>query len=838
MPTRAFSLLLLAGIPASALAQPDYRDEIFYQIMPIAWRDSNNDTNRYGDFGGLTASLDYLQQLGVTALYINPIFPSAAYHGYQHGDASQLNSWFGTQTDFLNFVSAAHARNMKVALDYVAYGISQNSIWYQGAFNNPASPYDPYLAFTNAANTSYTGSVYNTWSGASVGFIHWNLANANAVNLVTTWARKWLDPNSDGITTDGVDGYRLDHIYSNAPEGWGATITFWQNWATSLRSLNPNVFIFGEPGDWGNYGTDLLTPAGFDAVITKPFEFAARDSLINQTSASLYSSLPATIAAIPAGKTVVAEINDHDSDRLASVLGNSLPRAKVAAAVLLTQPFPPNIYYGDEIAMRGTKGNFGSDANDIPMREPFKWNAVAGPPMSNYFVINSQAYNARFSQNNDGRSVQEQLGVSGSVLEEYRTLIAARKNNVALRRGSYHAVPNSSTRIFSFLRNSANQQTLLIAINLYSQQVTANLNLSLTTIPGGTTTPTNIIAGGTLPAITEANKAAYSITIPAHSYRILSVNLTPTSVGRDDIDGENITSDFNVYGRLKATQDSPTALGDNVSELNQLYVRAEPGYLAVGITGNLQTNGTGLALLLDTQPGGQNPLSVANAPNPPGGVAQLTGTRFDKGFTPDTMLWINTASGTVYVDQFALPTAGGTTKTYRGNGTVNDGDGLLTGGVNPNGMHVAMNNTNAAGVTASSSANAATATTGFEILLPYADIGMTGAPCQTFRIAAFIAQTDGTVSNQWLPGLGGRTTNLGLAPDLTTIAGAQFATHIANIPGDINADGNVGPVDFQTFLDLFASSSPRANCDGSSGTPALTANDFQCFINLVATGCS
>ena len=61
-------LAAIAGLPLVAAAQPDYSDQVFYQIMPIAWRDSNNDANRYGDFGGITASLDYLQQLGVTCL--------------------------------------------------------------------------------------------------------------------------------------------------------------------------------------------------------------------------------------------------------------------------------------------------------------------------------------------------------------------------------------------------------------------------------------------------------------------------------------------------------------------------------------------------------------------------------------------------------------------------------------------------------------------------------------------------------------------------------------------------------------------------------------------------
>jgi len=91
-------ILAAAGLCAPAAhAGPDISGEVFYQIMPIAWRDSNSDANRYGDFGGLTASLDYLQQLGITSIYLQPIFPSAAYHGYQHGDAGQLNTWFGTE---------------------------------------------------------------------------------------------------------------------------------------------------------------------------------------------------------------------------------------------------------------------------------------------------------------------------------------------------------------------------------------------------------------------------------------------------------------------------------------------------------------------------------------------------------------------------------------------------------------------------------------------------------------------------------------------------------------------------------------------------------------------
>ncbi|HLP85349.1 MAG TPA: alpha-amylase family glycosyl hydrolase, partial [Phycisphaerales bacterium] len=206
MKLRLGSLIVTACLAHSALAQTarPFQDEVIYQIMPIAWRDSNNDTQggttptRFGDFGGLSsaASLDYLRDLGVTMIYLQPVFPSAAYHGYQHGPADTLNTRFGTQAQLQAFIDGAHARDMKVILDFVAYGVSTNSPYYASAVNNPASQYDSWLAFTNAGNTQFQGYTFNTWNGSSVGFIHWNLANASAAATVTNWARKWLDPNN------------------------------------------------------------------------------------------------------------------------------------------------------------------------------------------------------------------------------------------------------------------------------------------------------------------------------------------------------------------------------------------------------------------------------------------------------------------------------------------------------------------------------------------------------------------------------------------------------------------------------------------------------------------
>ena len=819
-------MLLAAPIfaaPLPPITRP-HADEVVYQIMPIAWRDSNNDmvgsiSARVGDFGGLAAteSLDYLQYLGVTMIYLQPIFPSAAYHGYQHGPADLLNSRFGTEAEFLAFVSAAHARGIKVILDFVAYGISQNSAYFSSAYGNASSPYDLWLAFTNAGNTTFVGSNYNTWNGAPVGFIHWNLANASAVTTVTNWAKKWLDPNGDGDTSDGVDGFRLDHAWASGGEGWGANITFWETWCTSLRAVRSDVFIFCEPSDWGNYGADLLTPTAFNAVITKPWEFAARNAVNTKAAAGLYSSMSATLAAIPSGKHAVAETSDHDANRLASDFLSNNARQKVAAAVLLTQPFTPNIYYGDEIGMKGVKASTGSDADDIPMREPFKWKAVAGAPMTNYPALTSGAMPPTYAANNDGRSVEEQKGVAGSILETYRSLITARKASIALRRGAYVPVTSPHAGVYAFVRHEATQ-TVLVAINLESSTANTTLDLSAFTIPAAGTTPLNLETAATLTPITPSNKAAYPISIGARGWFIASASITPpVSTAHLDIDGRAIPTDATVQA-LVASQTCLSSFADNAGELNQLFVRKDGDALRVSVSGNLPQDGTALALFIDVDPSartGQNRLVTAHLPSPPGGIPLLDGTTFDASFSPDALYFVNTVNSNVYVDRVTLPRAPAlATKTFLGWVGLNSGRGVLAGGTNASGVEIAFDNTNSAGITASSVAGAATATKGVECWIPLSDLGLASGFNGLIGVSACIERTNGALSTQWLPGLAPRSADLGVAPNLGSVSGQQFATVFVGILGDIDGDASVSAADLAILLSNWGAASTQcAACD-------------------------
>jgi alpha-amylase len=510
------------GPPTEAALTPsacDASDDIFYQFMPIAWRCGESPDlpaqakdYRFGNFQGMTDSLPYLKTLGVTAVWMTPIFPSPAYHGYQHADADKLNPWFGSEADFLRFVREAKAQGIRVFIDLVAYGISQDTPYFKDAFKNPQSPYAKQLAFTDPACTKFLGHNYTTWNGSRVTFIHWDLRSPDARQRVIQWSRHWLDPNNDGDPSDGIAGYRLDHVLppvppvptvpptSPAPQApdstkaqpagevgaprerapalsrealeasFGYDPAFWLEWKHELQKVNPNVFTFAEQAKWETTGADLL-PA-HDAAFTKPFEAAAREALKSEDATKLYESMAATLTALPKGRSFLCTLGNHDVDRLASAIGEGEHegRARAAAAVLMLAPLPPVIYMGDELGMRGTSSKLGGDANDIPRREPFKWTAVAGPPMSNYFALHEKAYEKRAEHDHDGRSVQEQDNVKGSLLELYRDLAKLRAADPALRRGTYNPQPTPNKAVWRFVKTYQGRR-VEVAVNLRSDSV-------------------------------------------------------------------------------------------------------------------------------------------------------------------------------------------------------------------------------------------------------------------------------------------------------------------------------------------------------------------------------
>lgn len=506
-------------------------DDILYQVMPIAWRDSDHDPantapeararadadpHRDGDFRGMASAIPYLSTLGVTGLWSTPIFPSPAYHGYQHAEADRVNPALGTESQFLEFNRAAHAANLRVFIDLVAYGINRDSDLYRNATTNPASPFAGFIAIKDTATSTPFGYEYNTCTGQRVRFAFFDLRNAGPRDLVTRWSLKWLDRRDQLGNPDraaAVDGYRLDHVwarYPDGPDGWGYNIdTFWKPWKQALRAARPDFITFAEQAKWETYGTDLH-PA-HDATFAKPFLFAARDAIRTSNAVALHTAVESAIAAILASpaadapaRTFLVTLGDHDVDRLASAVNattpRTAPRLKAAAGVLLTQPFPPVIYFGDELGMLGTAGKFGSDANDIPRREPFKWNAVDSFPMTNYLARHAEASARRYSKDHDGKSVEEQLNVKGSLLETYRSLIKLRRETPALRRGGYRALESSDPRVWACLR-ATTDQSVLVAVRLSTAVTPPGAAPAAITLPPGLTIDRELTISDPAPAL-------------------------------------------------------------------------------------------------------------------------------------------------------------------------------------------------------------------------------------------------------------------------------------------------------------------------------------------------
>ncbi|QOJ00027.1 MAG: DUF3459 domain-containing protein [Phycisphaeraceae bacterium] len=468
----------MSGVPVPG-GWADLSGEVFYQVMPVAYRagrGSADNPHGLGDFRGLTDAVPYLAGLGVTGVWLTPIFPSPAYHGYQHGFADRVNPRLGSEADFDAFVSSAHGAGLKVILDLVVYGVSGSSGFVERARLGPkGGRWSRWLAVTDPARGEFAGYRYTTWNGGEAELVHWDLRRAGPRALIDAWTGLWA--------SRGVDGFRLDHVWARFPhgpasaDGWGYHLEpFWADWRRVLRASAPRVISIAEPARWESHGEDLL-PA-HDAVLAKPLQFAGRSGLASGMAWRLHAGVMRALRRVPAGRSIgssfVASLGDHDVDRLAGVVGDA--RALRAAwAWLMFQPFPPMIYAGDEVGMVGEGVNVGGDANDLPRREPFKWKARAGPPMAGFDALTAAERRVpRRSCDGDGRSVEEQEGVAGSPLETLRGLIALRRSDAALRRGAYAPAPTGHPGVWACERWTADRR-VLSAVNLTEQPTTVRV---------------------------------------------------------------------------------------------------------------------------------------------------------------------------------------------------------------------------------------------------------------------------------------------------------------------------------------------------------------------------
>ncbi len=471
---------LLAGfgsyaIPAREIKPPVKHaappQEIIYHIFERSFYDSNGD--QQGDLNGIRLKLDYLQQLGVTAILLTPLYESVFYHNYFASDFKKIDQTYGTMHDYLALVKELHHRGMKLYLDMETQYVTEDHPWWKDGVGNLKSPYSDYILYQDAAHTQPSTIIFNLKGLVGYDSVYRRITTVNLLSpkvLEYNYGlfKYWVDPNNDGKFDDGVDGFRLDHMMDNL-DGKLPNLfqKFWNPLLGRLRRVNPKLNIVAEQAEWGSLGKDYLTRGGVDRVFGFRLAFAIRSFSKRQ----LEKAADSTFLITPAGKQQVVFIENHDTPRFSYSVKGDAGKLRVGAALNLLLGGVPSIYYGQELGMSGTNASLGAtDANDIPNRSAFEWYKTDQGPGMAYWYKAKGPWRSQFNNDipNDGISLEEEQNDPSSLFNFYRQMIRLRKANPIISTGAYKTLQNDNAQVFTFTRRQGNKR-VVVAVNLSNQ---------------------------------------------------------------------------------------------------------------------------------------------------------------------------------------------------------------------------------------------------------------------------------------------------------------------------------------------------------------------------------
>ena len=460
VPTGAKSISAAADMPRAQAGE-----EVFYHVLFRSFADSNGD--RIGDLKGMTQRLDYLQKLGITSILLTPLQPSPYYHNYFATDFETIEPAYGTMDDYRAFIRAAHARGLKVYLDMEIQYAGEGHPWWTQSIGKPDAPFADFLLWRDKAHAEAEPFLdrprWEGYDGRQIGIAMVNMNSAEVRAYFQRVLLQWADPHGDGSGRDGADGFRIDHMMDDLDNKHVATQlfeTFWKPIFDALRDRRPGFRIMAEQSDWG-YGADWLTRGHADMV----FAFPLRGAIDKLDKGEIVKALRDTERLTPAGKSQVVFVENHDTDRLMSLLEGDMAKARAAAAIMLVAKGEPLLYYGQELGMRGiTRKGSMADSAHIPLREAMRWQAdLDAPGSATWYQGDKPWWTQRYNRSNDGVSVQEQDDNAASLLNWYRHLLALRQQRPELRHGTQRVLCDDAGKLLCILRETDGQRSLLIA---------------------------------------------------------------------------------------------------------------------------------------------------------------------------------------------------------------------------------------------------------------------------------------------------------------------------------------------------------------------------------------
>jgi len=512
-----------------------------------------------GDLQGIIDRLEYLQKLGISAIYLNPVFHARSLHKYDGSSFHHVDPHFGpdpagdlaimdretsdpatwqwTAADrlFLSLLEQAHARGMRVILDgvfnhtgrdFFAFkdirkrgAASPYTAWYTiERFDDPATPADEFK--------------YKCWWGVDTLPEFADSADGKNLhegpgNYVLAITRRWMDPDGDGDPSDGIDGWRLD-VAREVP------VAFWRDWHALVQQINPEAYTVAE--EWDE-ASKFLGDGAFDATMNYfGFAFPTKGYLIDST-------MTATKAAAefhnrlddhpPAMRYAMLNLVDsHDTDRLASMIVNAARRPyeqparfdydisvsprqhadyavrkpdarerriqRMVAVLQMTYVGAPMIYYGTEAGMWG--------ADDPCDRMPMVWPDMTFAP---------QAADPKGRQR-----TPDPVAFDQAMFDFYRAAIAFRRRFIALRHGEIEFLPADDAAKFFAFRRTDGGEDLVIGFN----RGDAAYQWRVPTPPGGSVSQLFVASGEVGTVGLKPDGDATVVTLPPLEAVVLRVN--------------------------------------------------------------------------------------------------------------------------------------------------------------------------------------------------------------------------------------------------------------------------------------------------------------------------
>jgi cyclomaltodextrinase len=427
------------------------RHAVFYQIFPdrFANGDLSNDPENVqpwgttpnfhnfmgGDLQGIIDHLGYLADLGITALYLNPIFQATSNHKYNTFDYLRIDPHFGDLATFHRLIAAAHDRGIRVVLDCVFNHCGRGFYAFHDIMENGAnSPYLNWFHIERFPINPYEGSRpsnYRTW---------WDFRSLPKFNTDHPPTRRYLLDVARYWIAQGADGWRLDVPNEIADHA------FWREFRQVVKGVNPDAYIVGEI--W-NDATPWLDGTQFDAVMNYLFRDLCRDFFARESfRADAFGAGIDHLLNLYSREVTAVQLNllsSHDTVRFRTEAGGDRLRMRLAMLFQMTFPGAPCIYYGDEVGVDG--------GPDPLCRACFPW---------------------------------DQSAWDAELFEWTRRCIAMRREHSALRTGEYQSLlARSTVNVYAYARWDDCEQ-FVMALN--NRDITRTLDLPL----AGTPIPDNM----------------------------------------------------------------------------------------------------------------------------------------------------------------------------------------------------------------------------------------------------------------------------------------------------------------------------------------------------------